>query len=215
MSHTSDDHIACTISTYNRIADSYSVDMNDYAPEVERMKFIALLPQQGSILDLGCAAGRDSEYFSTKGFRVVGVDLSEKLLAIAKKRLPQIIFLKQDIRHLQFLDGSFDGIWACAILLHLKRKEVPQVVARCYELLKPGGIMFLMMKKGEGEIDIAEKLSSGESRHFTLLQSKEINQMVKAAGFHLIETYTWNSKDRYSPSRDVEWISCFAKKEIV
>lgn len=208
----SDDQVKNTIAVYDTIADKYAVGMNDYAPEIERRKFSELVSPGGSILDLGCAAGRDSIYFSSKGFRTVGVDLSGKLLTIAKKKSPHLTFLQKDIRNLHFSETSFDGVWACAVLIHLTRDEMKQALKDYFRLLKYRGILFLMMKKGVGETDIAENLSSGVARHFTLFQPQEIEEAVKEAGFTLLETYTWNSNDRYTPSRDVEWISCFARK---
>lgn len=206
------DYVTRTIATYDRIASTYADDMNDYVPEEERKKFAGYVTKGGIILDLGCAAGRDSIFFSKRGFRTVGVDLSEKLLAIARKRAPELTFLHQDIRTLQFPNESFDGIWACAILLHLKPEEMQHVIDDCHTFLKPGGTLFLMMKRGTGEADITEKLSAGEARHFTFVQEEELRKMVTAAGFTVQELYTWNSKDRYTPPRDVEWISVFAKK---
>jgi len=207
-----DDHVSKKVSTYDRIANKYASKIRNFAPEKERERFISFLPKGGHILDLGCAAGRDSIYFSSRGFHAVGVDLSKKLLAIARKIAPNLTFLHRDIRHLKLPDSSFDGIWACAVLLHLKRKEVLGVLKNCYKKLKPGGTLFVLVKKGDGEADVSEKLSSGESRHFVYYQSDEVQKMLEDAGLSVIDLYTWNSSDRDASSRDVEWISCFAKK---
>lgn len=207
-----DDHITKTVAVYDQIADTYATDMNAYTPEVEREKFAKLVIPGGLILDLGCAAGRDSLYFSSLGFQTIGVDLSGSLLAIAKRRAPNLLFLQQDARRLAFDPDSFDGIWACAVLHHLTREEVKSVVADCVRLLKSKGILFLLMKEGKGEKDIAERLSKGKVRHFTLFQKQELDQLVRSAGLMMIESYVWNSKDRYVPARDVAWISLFAQK---
>ncbi len=207
-----DDHVIRTVAVYDSIADAYSVAMNDYTPDEERIKFTKLITPGGMILDLGCAAGRDSIYYSSKGFQTVGVDLSEKLLAIARQKAPQLTFLQQDVRDLRFPDTSFDGIWACAIFLHLIQSEIKLAIKRCYTLLKPNGTLFVMMKNGKGETDVTENLSSGMTRHFTLFQPKELEDVLKESGFNITEIYVWNSKDRYTPRRDVEWISCFARK---
>lgn len=207
-----DDQVKNTIAVYDEIADEYAVSMNNYTPDVEREKFEKFIIPSGAILDLGCAAGRDSIYFSSKGFHTVGVDLSEKLLSIAKHEAPTLTFLHQDVRHLDFPEASFDGIWACAIFLHLTRDEAVRAIQSCVKLLKSNGMIFIMLKVGKGEKDIAEQLSSGATRHFTLFESQELEDIVTTAGLKIIENYTWNSKDRYTPIRDVEWISCFAKK---
>lgn len=120
-----DDHVSKTIAVYDAMAQKYAKKLDDFAPLPERERFISLLPSHGRILDIGCGPGGDADYFTTKGFRVTGIDFSEKLLEIAKKRVPQVTFYKQDFRRLGFSQVSFDGIWACASLLHLKRHEMP------------------------------------------------------------------------------------------
>lgn len=124
----SDDHVKKTIAVYNAKAKEYASKLDDYAPRPEQDKFISLIPKTGVVLDAGCGPGRDSEYFFQRGLSVTGVDLSKKLLEIAKNRVPQVKFLKQDLRKLKFPSNHFDGIWACASLLHLKREEIPTVL---------------------------------------------------------------------------------------
>lgn len=206
------DHIRSTIAVYNAMSQKYAKKLDDYAPLPERERFISLPPPRAQILDVGCGSGRDAEYFTAKGFRVTGVDLSEKLLEIARQRVPQAAFYKQDIRSLRFPPLSFDGIWACASLLHLKRHEVPIVLNNFFQLLTPGGILFIMVKEGKGEADVAEELSSHLSRHFTYFQQQELKDLVKDAGFEDIEQYTYNEKDRRPDHRDLWWISCFSRK---
>lgn len=207
-----EDYLKKTISVYDKIADDYAKGVLAYTPEIEREKFSTLVKKEGSILDVGCAAGRDSEFFFQKGFYVTGIDLSENLLTLAKTNFPKIDFQIQDVRRLHFSNNFFDGIFACAILLHLKRDEILPVTQAFYRILKNNGILFVMMKRGKGEVDIKEDLSSHESRHFTLVEPYEIKKWIESAGFSIIEIYTWNSRDRWPEGRNVEWISCFAKK---
>ncbi len=207
-----DDHVKNTIAVYDAMADKYAKKLNDFAPLPEREKFISFLPNHARILDVGCGPGRDADYFTANGFSVTGVDFSEKLLEIARLRVPQATFYKQDFRSLRFLKQSFDGIWACASLLHLKRDEVPAVLRGFFQLLKPNGILFTMVKEGEGEADVAEELSSHLSRHFTYFQKKELKNILNDAGFEVEELYTYNEKDRRPDHRDLWWISSFSKK---
>ncbi len=206
------DHVAKTIAVYDMMAEKYAKKLNDYAPLPERERFISLLPNHAHILDVGCGPGRDADYFTANGSSVTGVDFSEKLLEIARLRVPQAIFYKQDFRSLRFSKQSFDGIWACASLLHLKRHEVPIVLNNFFQLLKSGGILFIMVKEGSGEADVAEELSFHLSRHFTYFQKEEVKHMVKDAGFEVIEQYAYNEKDRRPDHRDLWWISSFSKK---
>ncbi len=208
----SDDHVKNTIAVYDAMAGKYAEKLNYYAPLPERERFISLLPHHAHILDVGCGPGRDADYFTANGSSVTGVDFSEKLLEIARLRVPQAIFHKQDFRSLHFSKQSFDGIWACASLLHLKRDEVPAVLGSFFQLLKPGGVLFIMVKEGSGEADVTEELSSHLSRHFTYFQKKELKNILKDAGFEVEEVYTYNEKDRRLDHRDLWWISSFFRK---
>lgn len=207
------DHVKKTIAVYDAMAQKYAKKLDDFAPLPEQERFISLLPPRARILDVGCGPGRDADYFATKGFRVTGVDLSEKLLEIARARVPQATLYKQDFQRLRFPKQQFDGIWACASLLHLKRREVPMVLRKFFRLLKSGGTLFIMVKEGSGEADVSEELSSHLSRHFTYFQQEELKDLVRDAGFEVVEQYTYNEKDRRPDHRDLWWISCFAGKE--
>ena len=209
---TMDDYLKKVIAVYDRIAYEYAKGNIAYTPEIEREKFIDLVKKGGSILDAGCAAGRDTQYFYNKGLKATGIDLSEKLLDIARRNSPYVRYKKIDVRKLPFQDNSFDGIYACAVLIHLKREDILPVIQSFHQILKENGILFLMMKRGKGEVDIKEELSSYESRRFTLVEPDELEQWLHDAGFSIIKLYTWNSQDRWPEGRDVEWISCFAKK---
>src|SRR3989344_2594331 len=191
-----DDPLKSSAIVYNSIALTYARQIEEYAPVPERDEFISVLPSQGKILDVGCAAGRDSGYFSSKGFSVVGVDLSGKLLEIARKKFPHIDFFKQDFRSHDFPKESFNGIWACASLLHLKRTEIPAVLRQFFALLKPKGILYIQVKEGKGEKDVVDILSSGQSRHFTFFEIGELKQFLEEAGFRVEKIYVFNEKER-------------------
>ena len=207
-----DDHVTKTIAVYDQIAHQYASKLDDYAPRPEQEKFVSLLPKSATILDAGCGPGRDCEYFVKQGFQVVGVDLSDKLLDIAKQRVPQASFYKQDLRSLDFSSSSFNGIWACASLLHLKREETPAVLSSFYTLLKPKGTLFVLVKEGTGEADIKETLSSNISRHFTYFTVNELKTLLTDAGFMVQEIYPWNEEVRRPGRRDLVWISSFSRK---
>jgi SAM-dependent methyltransferase len=206
-----DTHIRKTIATYDAIADDYTRKTDSYAPLQEREKFLSLLPSTGRILDVGCGPGRDSTFFVSRGFSVVGIDLSEKLLSIAKERAPNATFQKQDLRKLSFPKETFNGIWANASLLHIKRFEVSGVLKRSYEVLKPGCILFILVKKGKGEGYVRYKLAQSKPRYFTYFETNELRDLLAGTGFVILDSYTWDQKDRW-PERPSEiWISSFAK----
>ena len=80
------DKIKQAIKTYNKIAKIYSEHTENILMQYQLSKFSSLLSGK-KILDAGCASGRDAAYFFEDGFDVVGVDISESMIKLAKKKI--------------------------------------------------------------------------------------------------------------------------------
>jgi ABC-type branched-subunit amino acid transport system substrate-binding protein/ubiquinone/menaquinone biosynthesis C-methylase UbiE len=117
--------------------------------EPERTKFLDLIPNIGSVLDVGCGPGQDSEYFASLGLQVVGIDLSDRLLAIARERVPTAVFQRIDMRKLEFPDQHFDGVWASFSFLHIPSDEAKATIRGLVRVLKPGGPIFVAVHTSE------------------------------------------------------------------
>lgn len=208
----SNSYIQSTISTYNSIADYYEKQAELLVPERDRELFLSYCLPKSRILDVGCAAGRDSIFFSKQGHIPTGVDLSDNLLAIARKKAPNLTFIHGDVRKKLFFDGSFDAIWACAVLLHLRREDIPAVLDNFYRVLVRNGLLCVRVKEGTGEGDVAERVSNNHSRHFTYFTGNELQILVKAAGFRVEKLLRSNEKDMNPKLRDLWWITVIARK---
>ena len=114
-----------------------------YAP------FLSLMPEGGSIQDAGCGSGRDSLYLSLRGFKVTAFDASEQLVA-RSTQLTGLPVLTLTFQKLDFED-MFNGIWACASLLHVPRTQIGDILRRLVRALKSGGVMYASFKHGDGE----------------------------------------------------------------
>lgn len=208
-----DDHIQTTVKTYDKTAEEFIVKVQKYAPEPEREKFILLVKPGGKILDAGCGSGRDANYFASKGFIVTGIDLSDTLLSYARETAhPNARFQKMDLRTIR-LDETFDGIWTCASLLHLKREEFLPVLRNFQHVLMPGGVLFLLMKEGTGEKLITSGTIEGDTRFFTYYTTEEIRALLETAGFTVTDINTWDQKDRHGERPHEVWISTFATRK--
>jgi SAM-dependent methyltransferase len=142
-------YIASTTAFYDAHASEFcektvGVDMSElYGP------FLGGIPHGGRILDAGCGSGRDSLAFIRKGYHVVSMDASAEMVAVASRLTgqPALLMCFDEIG----FDIEFDGIWACASLLHVARPDLPSMVARLRTALKPGGVFYLSFKYGDGE----------------------------------------------------------------
>lgn len=104
-----------------------------------------------SVLVAGCGEGRDSRYLRALGAEVVSFDLSDGMLALARAADPEGKYLCLDLREAQSVGESFDGIWACACLYHLTKDEFRICLRSFFQMLRPGGLLFLNLKLGSGE----------------------------------------------------------------
>jgi len=111
------------------------------------IRFLALLPAAGSVLELGCGAGADSAEMLAQGFDVRPTDGSPELASEASRRLGRTveILLFHDLDAVE----AYDGVWANACLLHVPRPELAQVLARIWRALRPGGHFYASFKSGE------------------------------------------------------------------
>ena len=120
-------------------------------------RFTPHLPPQGHVLDVGCGSGRDARAFAHLGYRVTAFDASPELAQLAAQHtgLPVVVADVLALEGPSSLglppDTLFDGIWACASLLHVAEALQPQAWARLWPLLRPGGVAYASYKLGTGE----------------------------------------------------------------
>lgn len=82
-------------------------------------RFAALVPPGGTILDLGCGAGKPmAAYLLSRGFDVCGVDSSPTMISLARGNFPEREWLIADMRKLA-LSRAFDGVMAWDSFFHL------------------------------------------------------------------------------------------------
>jgi superfamily II DNA or RNA helicase/SAM-dependent methyltransferase/SOS-response transcriptional repressor LexA len=144
-----------TIAYYERHASRYvrttiDVDMSDL-----HARFLKHIPDGGLILDAGCGSGRDSKAFLNAGYRIHAFDASAQVARLATEYLGLPVKVQS---FTEFSDQAcYDGIWACASLLHLAEAELPAVLGRLWAGLKPAGVLFVSFKHGEGERTVGER----------------------------------------------------------
>ena len=143
------------ISTYDKNARRYCDATFNLVMQYPLSQFSGYLKGK-KILDAGCGCGRDVAYFKEEGYDVVGIDASKGMLKEARRRV-KATFKAMDFTALKFRADSFNGVWACASLVHTPLKEIPVVLKQFHKVLKKNGILYISMKEGEGPADITSK----------------------------------------------------------
>ena len=192
-----------TLSYYNQNADSFIKGTRDADMSEQYHRFLKHLSPGDHILDLGCGSGRDSAYFSSLGFAVTAADGSEELCKRVKENYGMDALCIK-FEELSFV-AAFDGIWACASLLHVKKADMPGVLTSVSNGLKPGGVLYASFKYGS-----EERICNG--RFFNDYTQKDLDTLLTAENQLSLLEY-WITED-VRPERSGErWLNFVAKKD--
>lgn len=141
MSETHRNEVASELAAiYDRFAERYdhNRDLFDMTAIIDA--FGQRLPQNGRLLDLGCGAGEPfARHFASRGWSVTGVDLSQRMLELARKHVPGIEVIQADMCAIDFPPGQFDAVTSIYSFFHVPRRHHARLFAACQRWLRPGG----------------------------------------------------------------------------
>jgi superfamily II DNA or RNA helicase/HKD family nuclease len=164
-------------------------------------RFLAPIPAGGHLLDAGCGSGRDARAFLARGYRVSAFDASPALAQLAGEHLGQPVAV---CRFAEFEgEALYDGIWACASLLHLSPAEMPEALARLWRALKPGGVFYCSFKLGQGERE-------QQGRQFTDADEARLGAWLATLDA-VADIQFWRSADRRS-ERSEQWLNALIRR---
>jgi SAM-dependent methyltransferase len=190
---------------YNQYASIYfentvNLDVSDLIEP-----FTSYLEEGASVLDLGCGSGRDSLTFLEMGYDVTALDGSEEMCSLAG------IHTDLDVLHMQYDDLDFeevfDGIWACASLVHLEKEDLPGILRKISKALKPGGIFYMSVHKGNFE-------GIRHQRYFSEYTELELEQIISQFS-ELKILDIWQTDDVRQKKDDQQWLNLLVQKDYI
>lgn len=191
-----------TIDYYNKNARAFTNNTRDVDFHIMQDKFLEYLPVSGKILDLGCGCGRDTKYFMDKGYDVNAMDGSEELCRMASE------YTGIEVSHRMFHEltekEAYDGIWACASLLHVPSEELPEVLVHIGEALKYGGTGYLSFKYGEFE-------GERNGRFFLDMTEKKMSELL--VGIPELKLRHYEITTDVRPDREERWLNILLGKD--
>lgn len=191
-----------TLNYYNQNADSFiqgtvSVDFSQVQD-----RFLERLNEGDYILDFGCGSGRDTKYFLKKGMVVDAIDGSVNLCKLASEytgiKVRNILFQELDEQE------KYDGIWACASILHLSKKELSVVLDKMIAALKKNGIIYTSFKYGDFE-------GERNGRYFTDFTDKSFKEFIENVADVEIVEY-WITGDVRQGRGEEKWLNIILQK---
>jgi cyclopropane fatty-acyl-phospholipid synthase-like methyltransferase len=191
-----------TLNYYNDNASSFLEGTQNASMFEALEEFIQFIPSGGKVLDFGCGAGRDSKFLLEQGFLVDAVDGSKELCQAAT------YFTGVQVKQMDFLDINeiltYDGIWACASILHLSYQSLPVMFEKLLQALKKNGILYVSFKYGSFE-------GMRNGRYFTDMTEEKISGILeKISGFIILKQ--WISSDVRAGREGEKWLNLILRK---
>ncbi|HXV93590.1 MAG TPA: methyltransferase domain-containing protein [Pseudonocardia sp.] len=172
---------------FDHIGEAYDEAFSDREAQREHgRRLITALPAGARVLDHGCGSGvPTARQLVDAGFELVGVDESERMLTLARERVPEARFERRDLRDLGEDLGEFDAVVSYFALLMLPRSEIPGVLSGIAGRLRPGGLLALGMVAGDFD-DVEIPFVNGVPiRVSAYPTAAELAEVVSGAGFEV------------------------------
>lgn len=192
-----------TIGYYDNNATKFIKETIDVDFSEMQNRFLKYIPYEGHILDFGCGSGRDTLVFINQRYTVEPVDGSREMCRIASE------ITGIHVRQMLFCDlnenARYDGIWACASLLHLKRNELSDVFVKMHRALKNSGVAYVSFKYGDFE-------GERNGRYFTDMTEERFNGILEVTGGFSVEDM-WITGDVRDGRSSERWMNVILRKK--
>ncbi|CAM5702833.1 class I SAM-dependent methyltransferase [Streptomyces aurantiogriseus] len=200
------DFLTATRTFYDAVADDYAKHFRDVlaAMPLDRAFLTAyaeLVGEGGKVADLGCGPGRVTGYLASLGLSVSGLDLSESMLAIARRENPGIPFEQGSMLDLVgHADGSLDGVVSYYSSIHIPVDELPALFTEFHRVLTPGGHLLLAFQVGDEPRHHDRPWGHPVALDFLRRRPEPVADLLTAAGFDVrVRTVREPDTDRGEP----------------
>ncbi|MEJ2103112.1 MAG: class I SAM-dependent methyltransferase [Ignavibacteriaceae bacterium] len=147
-------------------------------------EFSARFNKESLICDAGCGpSAHIGRYLFEKGIKVLGVDISEKCIELARNYNPEMKFECADICNMPFDDSTFDGLISYYSIINTPKIYVNKLFDEFCRVLKPNGYLLVSVKEGTTEGYNDELLGIKTKNYFSLFTKDEIISYFKDSGF--------------------------------
>ncbi len=196
-----------TVASYDASAAAYAAGRTDPTPDQQALYdgFAGLLENGARVLEVGSGAGRDAEELERRGLSVRRTDITPGFVALlraAGHTAAVVDPLVDDLADPE-RDAPYDGVWASASLLHVRREDLPRVLTHLAAVTRAGGVLQLAVKEGDGARFSTHGHVAGP-RHFTYWRAEALRAVLDGAGWDV------RSVARYEGWRDDTWLDVTA-----
>ena len=139
------------------------------------------------VCEIGCGPGEISAYLRYKGLNLIGIDISEEMIRIARQLNPYVEFLTGDVFRLDFPGNYFSGVLALFLFVNYEIPEIKKAITEIRRVLIPDGLFYLSFHAGGDRIASDDFLVENNPLEFIFLDVEEIAKILEECGFEIIE----------------------------
>ncbi|MFL5802521.1 MAG: class I SAM-dependent methyltransferase [Roseiflexaceae bacterium] len=143
---------------------------------------------RGPICDMGCGPGQVAHYLHERGARVLGIDLSPRMVELARQLTPGVEFRQGNMLALDVDEAAWGGIAAFYSIIHIPRDQVADALRELRRALRPGGLLLLAFHLGQEIRHLDEWWGKQVSVDFLFFERAEMENYLRAAGFEIEES---------------------------
>ena len=192
--------IAATRASYDTIARDYATEHPDSAAgptgHLERAllgTFAELVREHSDapVADIGSGPGHVTARLAALGVPVFGVDVSPRMVAMARETHPQVRFHVGSMTALDLPDGTLGGVLALYSTIHVPDEHLPSVFAEFHRVLVPGGHVLLAFQtvpagSGERRVHLDERYGHAISLDYHWRTPETVGALLTGTGFHVL-----------------------------
>ena len=192
-----------TIDYYDKNATEYSESTIGVDFSATQERFLRYIPSHAKILDFGCGSGRDAKYFLDKGYDVDAIDGSKEFCRLAS------VYTGITVKQMLFQElasvNEYDGIWACASILHLQKDDLILVLHKMATALKNTGVIYASFKYGTF-------FGERQGRYFTDFNEERLTEILALVPELQCREF-WISSDVRPDRSDEKWLNVILSRK--
>lgn len=173
---------------YNIAAKNYSSDFRDqFKNHRQLVGLIKVLKPNSTILDVGCGAGKPiDDYLISNGMKVIGIDISEAQIELARSNVPEATYEVKDMSELHDSEYQVDAVVSFYAIFHTPREKHINLLKKFRSFLKPGGHLLITM--GASDWEGKEDNFCGAEMYWSHYGAEKNIELISEAGFEIVKS---------------------------
>ncbi|WP_431220234.1 class I SAM-dependent DNA methyltransferase [Leifsonia xyli] len=186
------DDVTATRLAYDTVAEDYAELLrDDLAQSTYERAMLDVFAEQvlgdggGAVGDLGCGPGRIAGYLAERGMDVVGIDLSPRMVEVARRDHPAVRFEVGSMAALPFGEGELAGALAWYSIIHTPEERQGALFAEFARVVRPGGRLLLAFQVGDDVVHLTRAYGHDLDLHTRRQNLDDVKARLGEAGFSL------------------------------